>query len=71
MEFPPEVKAPFIISKPTKRIPKPIKISPKFLTFSFLKKDIITPISAVNGKNKEIPWTLDKETSNPVTVVPI
>ena len=64
------VKAPFIVSKPKNKIPKPVKSSPVFFTFSFLKNDRMTPTTANNNKYVENGKD-DKETNKPVTVVPI
>ena len=62
--------APFIVSRPKNKTPKPVNNSPKFFTFSFLKNDKITPMTARRSKYLEN-GKLDNETNKPVTVVPI
>ena len=62
-------KAPFIASRPKKRIPKPTKISPTLFAVGDLKNPRTKPMKAVAIKNIENEKD-DKETSKPVTVVP-
>ena len=64
------LNAPLIRSKPMKIKPIPQTMPPMFLTLGLLKNCIMTPIKARTETYRPIS-KLDKETSKPVTVVPI
>ena len=61
--------ASLMVFKPKKSKPKPAKISPMFLTCSFLMNIKMTPITAKTIKYLEMEID-DKEAIKPVTVVP-